>query len=46
MSASSQIDVEAETVRRSIAEDVKTGSSALAEFSRRIPGRPSTRMQR
>jgi ABC-2 type transport system ATP-binding protein len=35
MSASSQINVEAETVRRSIAEDVKKGSSALADFSRR-----------
>jgi ABC-2 type transport system ATP-binding protein len=33
--STSQIDLEAERVRRSIAEDVKTGSSALAEFSRR-----------
>src|SRR5262245_57479485 len=35
MSAASQIDVEAEAVRRSIAQGVQTGSSALAEFSSR-----------
>jgi ABC-2 type transport system ATP-binding protein len=40
MSASSQINVEAETVRRSIAEDVKKGSSALVEFSRRYARTP------
>ena len=33
MSTSSQIDVEAERVRRTIAEDVKAGSSELVEFS-------------
>ena len=40
MSASSQINVEAETVRRTIAEDVKKGSSALAQFSRRYARTP------
>src|SRR5262245_50948652 len=40
MSASSQIDVEAERVRRTVAEDVKTGSSALAEFSRQYARNP------
>jgi len=42
MNTSSEIDVEAEMVRRSIAQDLKRGSSALAEFSRRYartPGR-------
>jgi ABC-2 type transport system ATP-binding protein len=40
MSASSQIDVEAERVRRTIAEDVKAGSSELAEFSRQYARNP------
>src|SRR5262245_10917659 len=40
MSTSLQITVEAETVRRSIAEDVKKGSSALAAFSRRYARTP------
>jgi ABC-2 type transport system ATP-binding protein len=40
MSASSQIDVEAEMVRRSIAQDLKAGSSALSEFSRRYARTP------
>jgi ABC-2 type transport system ATP-binding protein len=40
MSATSQMDIEADNIRRSIAEDVRTGSSALAQFSRlyaRVP---------
>jgi ABC-2 type transport system ATP-binding protein len=40
MSDSSQIDVEAERVRRTIAEDVKAGSSELAEFSRQHARNP------
>jgi ABC-2 type transport system ATP-binding protein len=40
MSASSQIDVEAERVRRTIAEDLKAGSSELAEFSRQYARNP------
>jgi ABC-2 type transport system ATP-binding protein len=43
MTASSQIDVEAQMVRRSIAEDLKTGSSALTEFSRRYARTPERR---
>ena len=40
MSTSSRIDAEAEAVRRSIAEGARTGSSALAEFSRRYARTP------
>lgn len=35
MSVASQIDVEADTVRSAIAADVRSGSDALVEFSRR-----------
>jgi ABC-2 type transport system ATP-binding protein len=41
MSAASQIDVEADAVRRSIAADVRAGSAALAEFSRRYARTPA-----
>src|SRR5262245_48049674 len=40
MSASSQINVDADAVRRSIAADVRAGSAALAEFSRRYARTP------
>ena len=40
MSTSSQIDLDADTVRRDIAADLETGSSALAEFSRRYARTP------
>ena len=40
MSATPQINAEAEEVRNSISTDVKRGSSALAEFSRRYARTP------
>jgi len=40
MSATSRMDIDAETIRRSIAKDVRTASSDLAEFSRRYARMP------